>query len=68
MYQHAHLPLAFDTDQLNLEYRETLCKLEEEKQRQDALCKEAAIKAAAAVEQTSLSVQISKHPETASGD
>jgi hypothetical protein len=66
--EHAHLLLAFDTDQLNLEDRETICKLEEENQRQDALCKEAAIKAAAEVEQTSLSVQISKHPETASGD
>jgi hypothetical protein len=47
--EHAHLPLAFDTDQLNPKDRETICKLEEEKQRQDALWKEAAAKAAEAV-------------------
>lgn len=56
--EHSRRPLLFDTDQLSPEDRVTFCKLEEEKQRQGALCKEAAAKAAVAVEQTKILLKI----------
>jgi hypothetical protein len=40
--EHAHRPLAFNSDHLTPEAREKLCELEEEQKLQDTLCKEAA--------------------------